>query len=101
MIIYNITTKVDWSVADDWKVYMHANFIPSLLETGCFDNFRFMKLLQVDESDGPTFALQLTSPSLSLYSRYIDAFAPEIRRKLAAQWGQNFVDFHSLMQEVE
>ena len=38
MIIYNITIKVEWSIAKDWLVWMQNEHICEIIKTGCFDN---------------------------------------------------------------
>ena len=36
MIIYNITIKVDWSIAEEWLKWMQEKHLPEILATGCF-----------------------------------------------------------------
>lgn len=101
MIIYNITIKVDWSIAEDWLQWMQSIHIPEVLATGCFDGHQLVRLLQVDEVEGPTYAAQYQTPALSKYDEYLQYYAPAFRKQLADKWGEKYLDFHTLMQVVE
>lgn len=101
MIIYNITIKVDWSIAEDWVQWMQRTHIPEVLATGCFDKHQLVRLLQVDETEGPTYAAQLYSPTLSAYDYYLQHHATSFRKKVTEKWGQKYVDFQTLMQVVD
>ncbi len=101
MIIYNITIKVDWSIAEDWEKWMKSTHIPEILETGCFDKHQLVRLLQVDETDGPTYAAQYYAPSLGKYDYFLQHHASSFSKKVADNWGQKCVDFRTLMQVIE
>lgn len=100
MIIYNITIKVDWSIAEDWLEWMQNTHIPEVLGSGCFDRHQMVRLLQVDETEGPTYAAQYYAPTLSRYDYYLQHFAPAHRKQITEKWGEKYIDFHSLMQVV-
>src|SRR5438128_1233180 len=101
MIIYNITIKVDWSIAVEWLEWMQNVHIPAVLETGCFDKHQLVRLLQVDETEGPTYAAQYFAPTLTKYDSYLENYAPVFRKQIADKWGEKYVDFRTLMQVVE
>jgi hypothetical protein len=101
MIIYNITAKVDWSIADEWLQWMKTEHIPAVLNTGCFTKFRFVKLLEVDDIEGPTFAVQYYAESRSDYDRYISNYANSFRKQIADKCGNKYIAFRSLMEDVE
>ena len=101
MIIYNVTIKIDWSIAADWEKWMKEEHIPELLETGCFDKHQLVRLLQVDETEGPTYATQYYASSLTKYDHYLQHHAPDLRKKVSEKWGQKYIDFRTLMQVVD
>jgi len=100
MFIYNVTTKVDWSIHDAWVKWMLEIHIPEVLATGCFDDAKLVRLLEIDEEDGPTYAAQYHAPSKAIYNSYLDKHAPELREKANAEWGNKFIAFRTLMQVV-
>ncbi len=101
MIIYNITIKVEWSVAEEWVQWMREVQIPGVLNTGCFEKYQLARLLQVDETEGPTYAIQYFAPSLSKYDYYLQHYNASFRQQVKDKWGDKYVDFRTLMQVVE
>lgn len=100
MIIFNITSKLDASVAEAWVQWMQAEHIPAVMATGCFTNYRLVRLLQVDESEGPTYAVQYHAAEMADYERYSSQHAPALRTEVLNKWGDQIVSFRSLMEEV-
>jgi hypothetical protein len=100
MLIYNVTLKVDKSINDAWLLWMKEMHIPEVLATGCFTHHQFVKLLEVDEADGITYAVQYYTESKANYNRYIEMFAPALREAGIKAWGNKFIAFRSLMQVV-
>jgi Domain of unknown function (DUF4286) len=100
MIIYNVTIKVDHSIADAWLSWLREEHIPEVIGTGCFTDARILRLMEVDESDGITYAVQYHAESKALYNRYIKDYAAGMRNKSTEKWGEKFVAFRSVMQIV-
>ena len=101
MIIYNVTIKTDPSISEAWLRWMKEEHIPDVVATGCFTHARIMRLLEVDDSDGPTHAIQYFAESRALYNRYIQNFSDAMRKKATEKWGDKFVAFRSVMQVVD
>ncbi|HVF96914.1 MAG TPA: DUF4286 family protein [Flavisolibacter sp.] len=101
MIIYNVTTKVDENIAAAWLQWLFDEHLPDIMNTGCFGSYKVVRLLEVDDSEGPTYAVQYNANSKADYNRYIEMFAPELRQRSIDKWGNGFISFRSLMQEVE
>jgi len=101
MIIYNVTTQPAWEIHVDWLNWMKEEHIPDVMGTGMFTQCIILRLLEVDESDGPTYAMQYHAESRETYDRYISDYAAELRKKTFAKWGNRFIAFRSLMQVVE
>ena len=100
MIIYNVTTKVDGSIKSDWLAWMQEVHIPEVLKTDCFTDIVILQLLEVDNTEGPTYAIQYHAESKALYNRYIDKFANGMLQKAFDKWGNKFISFRSVMQVV-
>lgn len=100
MIIYNVTTKVDWSIHDAWLKWMQNVHVKEVMETGCFTRYQLVKLLEADEKEGPTYAVQYFAENMEEYNRYIEQYADAFRDELYAKWSNKFVSFRSLMQIV-
>jgi hypothetical protein len=59
-----------------------------------------LQLLETDESEGPTYALQFHTESKAQYNRYLELFSNELRKKSYEKWGDQFIAFSSIMQVV-
>lgn len=101
MILYNVTVKTDHSIAEAWLQWMKEEHIPEILATGCFTKASILRLLEVDDSEGPTHAVQYFAESKANYNRYLDKFAAELRKKAFQKWGEKFIAFRSVMQVVD
>lgn len=100
MIIYNVTVKTEHSITAAWLDWMKEEHIPDILGTGCFTDARILRLLEVDDTDGPTHAVQYFAESRALYNRYIEVFSDAMRKKAMDKWGNKFIAFRSVMQVV-
>ena len=101
MLVYNVTTKIDWSIAEEWVRWMQDVHIPEVIGTGCFERHLFVKLLEVDEEEGPTYAVQYFAKNRDGYDRYIKQHAPSFREAIMETWGSRFIAFRSLMEVVD
>jgi len=101
MIIYNITTKVHHSIAAEWLQWVINIHVKDVMESECFSEYKIVKLLEVDEIEGPTFAVQFFAESKGLYNRYIEKFAGEMRKRSFDKWGDKFISIRTVMQIVD
>jgi hypothetical protein len=100
MFIYNVTTKIEGGIAEDWLAWLKEEHIPDILQTGCFTHATILQLIENDNSDGPTYAVQYHAESKALYNRYIEIFATGLRQKVIEKWGNQFISFRTVMQVV-
>ncbi len=101
MIIYNVTLKVDWSVDVIWRQWMQDIYIPEIIRTNCFQKFLFVHLLEVDETDGPTYAVQYFAKSLKDYNSYVQTHAAHFSKIIGEKWGDKCMAFGTLMEAIE
>lgn len=99
-LVYNVTIKVDHEISGPWLAWLKEEHIPEVLGTGCFSDARILRLLETDETDGLTYAIQYTAASADQYNRYITEFAAALREKSFQKWGERFIAFRSVMQIV-
>jgi len=100
MFIYNITSKVSWQIQDKWVKWMLAEHISAILETGLFQKYQLVRLQDVDDIDGPTFAVQYYLDSKKNYDHYIQQHAAFFRQQAAAKWGEEVISFQTLMEVI-
>ena len=100
MFIYNVTIKVQLAIKEDWLKWLKEEHIPDIINTGCFTHAVTMHLLEADDIEGITYAVQYHAKSKSLYNRYIEDFSDGMRKKGIDKWGNKFIAFRSVLQVV-
>lgn len=100
MFIYNVTIKVQESIKTEWLRWLREEHIPEVINTGCFNQAVILRLLETDDTEGPTYAIQYHAESKAMYNQYIEKFAGALRQKSFDKWGDKFIAFRSVMQVV-
>ncbi|MCB0698211.1 MAG: DUF4286 family protein [Chitinophagales bacterium] len=101
MIIYNVTIKVNKDAADEWVRWMNDEHMPELMETGLFTDSKLFRLLDMDESDGITYAAQYHCATMDEYNKYISDHAATMREKGLNRFKDKFVAFRTVMEKVK
>jgi hypothetical protein len=97
-IVYNVTVKVTTEIANDWRVWMLREHIPEVIATQCFEHANMFRVLDIDDTEGPTFCIQYFTTDMEKYDYYIATYAPELRQKTIEKWGEKALAFRSLME---
>lgn len=98
MILYNLTIKIDHSIKADWLEWMEAEFIPLIESTTPLSDPKLCKLLDLDEADGLTFALQLFCQNKNLLETFRSEKESSLQRKLVQQFPNKLVFFPTAME---
>ena len=101
MLIYNITTRVDIVIADDWLAWQLNEHIPEIMSTDLFTDFKIYHLQDQDDSDGITYVIQFFTDAKIKYERYINDYANQLREKAFKKWGNQFIAYRSLLKSVQ
>lgn len=100
MIIYNVTIKVENSVADSWVYWMKAEHMPDLMSTDLFIDCRLSRLLEQDETEGITYTAQYFCDGIEEYNAYIATHADNMRERANKMFGGKFVAFRTIMETI-
>ena len=100
MIIYNITMLVSWPIHDEWKKWLKNEYIPELLSTKLFSDYQVVRLMEVNEDEGPTYALQLYLTNADDFNTYRDKYLESFLNKEKSVWGDYATSFSSLMEVI-
>jgi hypothetical protein len=100
MIIYNVTVKVDLNVHDLWLRWIKDEHIPRVLETGCFIQNKMYRVLQEDETDGITYAIQYFTDNISNYFDYQNNFAAKLQKEGLDLFPGKYTAFRTILKEV-
>jgi hypothetical protein len=100
MIVYNVTIKIANAIHAEWLQWLKEEHVPEVIQTRCFTHATILRLLEVDDAEGPTYTIQYFAESKGLYNSYIETHAPVLRQKNFDKWGDQFIAFRSVMQVV-
>ncbi len=100
MIIYNVTIKVTSAIKNDWLAWLKQVHIPDVLATKCFLKATVLYLLEMDDSEGPTYAIQYLAENINAYERYISEFSGIMRQRSFDRWGDQFIAIRTVMEVV-
>ena len=101
MLIYNITLKTDWTIQPQWLAWMKETYINIIMESRCFNKHQLVRLLEIEEDEGPTYALQLYAVNREKYNSYIENFLLENEAFVYETWKGNVLSFSTLMEVVD
>ena len=99
-LIYNITFKVELSIADEFFKWMAEEHLIEILKTGMFDSVRLTRV-RLDENDGETFAYQFTTPSEQYLEKYLREDAAKFEEIVGKRFANKFVFFTSILELVD
>lgn len=98
MVVYNVTIKVESSIAEEWVQWMRTEHMPELKNTGLFFNYHLYRLLEQDEAEGITYVAQYFCNTINDYNRYISEYAQLMRDKGFERFGNRFIAFRTVME---
>ena len=100
MIVHNVSTKVPWDIADEWLIWQQEEHIPEIMQSNLFDDYKMYRIMEVEDDEGPTFTIQYFTSDKERYQKYIEEFAPTLREKAFARWGNEMVSYRTVMELV-
>ena len=100
-IAYNITYVVDAKHVDTWRIWMTKQYLPKLMETGCFLSYKLHKLIGLPSTDDPTYSVQLVADDKSQLQLYQSKYEGEHINLLNNRFKNKLVEFRTTMVVVD
>jgi hypothetical protein len=100
MLIYNVTVNIDHEIHDEWLEWMKKTHIPQVMQSKLFTDSRLCLMLNTDEEEGNTYAVQYTCPGMKEFEEYTQKYANALKAAYNEKFEGKFVAFQSLMQVV-
>jgi hypothetical protein len=101
MIVYNITTKVQTAIDAAWLQWQQQEHIPEVMATGFFTAHRLFRLLEQDDSDGNTYAVQYFAIDEDHYDAYLAKDQELLKEKTVKKWGDKVMSFRSVLEVIQ
>jgi hypothetical protein len=100
LYIYNVTTQVKEYIKVEWLEWMRDDFIPEMIATELFSHYRIVKILDIDESDGPTYAIQYFTDNRAKYDQFVQIYSDKLSQKAIEKWKDKIFSFRSFMEVI-
>jgi len=100
LLIYNVTTQVAETIHLEWLEWMRNDYLPAIMATNLFSHYHIVKILDIDESDGPTYAIQYFISSREQYNQFVQHYANKFSQKAFEKWNNKIFSFRSLMEMI-
>lgn len=102
MIIYNVTCNVEKSIVEEWLHWMKSIHIPEVIETGCFLDYKILRLLgQEHDDEGINYAIQYTVSDIETLQRYRTEFGPILMEKTLQKYGDKVLAYRSVLEVLD
>ena len=100
MYIYNITTNIEESVAEEWLKWMETIFIPKMLKNNKLKKAVLTKVLITEDMGGVTYSTQYFCDSAQELKDFIDNDLDSIKNQNQKFTGK-FVDFSTQLKVIK
>lgn len=101
MIVYNITVNVTHQAHNQWMKWLKEEHLPEIMETKTFYDIKIYQLINIDDTDGPTYSVQFFASSMKEYDLFINEYAPALRSKSVNKWGDDMFSFRTTLKSIE
>jgi hypothetical protein len=100
MYLYNVTVGIDKDVEGEWLAWIREEYIPQVMETRMFVNFKMYKVLHDDDEGTVSYSIQYFAESLAKVTTYFEHHAPALTEKHRARFIGQHAAFMTLLEEV-
>ena len=99
MMLYNITFGIDREVEIEWLTWMKGQFIPAVMETGLFTDWKIYKVLNEEESS-VSYSVQYFARTLEDVINFVEHIEPGLNQTLLKKYKDRHVAFRTLLESV-
>ncbi len=99
MIIYSITTAMEASIEEKWVEFMQETQIPSMMNTGLFIDFRFVRIIPSQGAD-LSYNLQLRCKGYTELNRFRSENEPKMEQLIKQNFEGKYATFQSVLDQV-
>ena len=100
MLLYNVTFGIDKSIEEEWFSWMRSNYLPAMMNTGLFVNYKMYKVLSHDDDNSVSYSVQCFAKTIEDLLQYLNEFAPRLVEEHRERYKDRHVAFNTLLEEV-
>ena len=93
MIVYKVTIDIDYSVEEDWLLWMKNEHIPELIQLNLFLKTNFFKRLPLEKNPKNiynSYCVEYYCTSIKEYNLYKNTYANKIQEKHSNRYKGKF-----------
>lgn len=99
MIIYSVTTAMEEGIEQDWIQFMKGTQIPAIMETGLFEDFRFVRVMPGQGVD-ISYNLQLRCKDVPTLNQFKAFNEPALLEAEAKRYQGKLGYFQSTLEQL-
>ena len=100
MLLYNITFGIDKAIETEWISWMKSNYMPSIMRTGLFVEYKMYKVLTHEDDTSVSYSVQCFANKIEDVLQYLNEFAPHLTELHRERYKDKHVAFNTLLDEV-
>ncbi len=100
MLLYNVTFGIDKQIETEWITWMKETFVPAVMETTLFNDYKFYKVLTHDDETSVSYSLQCFANSIESVVKYLNDFAPALVEAHRLKFQDQHAAFNTLLEEI-
>ena len=99
MITYSVTTAMESSIEEKWIAFMKETQIPSIMSSGLFIDFRFLRIITSEGVD-LSYNLQLRCKGYKELNEFRSKNEPIIEREIQKKFEGKYASFQSVLDQI-
>lgn len=100
MYTINQSFNVAPEILGAWQLWIKNTYIPHVMESGFFENYKILKLITTIEDYENTYAIQFFTKNAHQIDEIIQLFELDFEFSIATKFGEKALFFRSLLHEI-
>lgn len=100
MLIYNITFHVANSVENQWLNWIKNTQIPFLLQSGLLFDPQLTRILNDQQEDGKSYALQVKCNDMQLLTKWHNLYSADFQKNCTDAFRQDLLFFATVLEII-
>ncbi len=101
MLLYNETIGIDKQVEPQFISWIKSFYIPAVIGTGLFVEYKIYKVLTHDDESSTSYSLQFFSNSIEQVLEFINDHSPKLVEEQILYFKDKHITFRTLLEEVQ
>jgi hypothetical protein len=100
MILYNETIGIDKDVEQQFLIWLKSHYIPEVMKTNLFSEFRIYKVLSHDDDSSTSYSVQFFSSTIEQILAFINNHSKALVDEQQRQFKDKHITFRTLLEEL-